>query len=102
MSSVYVALVEVVPSDAGVLDRAAVAGAIVRCYVKAASPAAAEQDIRGALENDGLGVVGVEWCVDYGATDWEHPDSAAAAECVESAQQTNEVVYSEFHTWGHD
>lgn len=99
---VYVALVEVTPLEGCQLDPSHFAGAAVRCYVVAESEATAVDRVRGALADDDFQVSGVEWCVGFTSVDWEKPDDATAAGLVNEAVETGEVVYGEFHTWGHD
>ena len=100
--SVFVALVEIRPTDGCALNPADVAGGMVRCYVSATTAAKAENRVRESLTQDLFSVVEVEWCVDDATTDWEKPDNTEGEAYADEARQSGDVVYGEFHTWGHE
>ncbi len=101
-SKVYCALVEVTPLPGCALDTDEVAGAAVRCYVRAGSSADARARCKSAFHDDLFDVVDVEWCVAHDEVEWETPDDEDGLAHVREAQESDDVVYGEFHTWGHD
>jgi len=100
--SIFIALVEIRPQTGCDLDPDKVNGAYTRCYVRAASRNQALQRVRAALQADHFEVVEIEWCVDSEATDWENPDDPTSGEMIAQARDIGEVVYGEFHSWGHE
>lgn len=99
-TSVYVALVEVLPVEGCQLDPSEIAGAAVRCYVPSTDEENAKREIAEALEKDHFQVVEIQWCVNESETEWENPDDPTAEGLVNEATMTGAVVYGEFHVWG--
>ena len=99
---VFVLLCEILPFEGSLLDPTDVAGAFVRCYVQARSRSAAIKAVEQALHADRLQLVELEWCENEAACEWENPDDETASELIQEARDTGQVIYDEFHTWGHD
>ena len=72
--TVFVALVELRPSEGCELNPAEISGAAVRCYVEAASRTDALGRLRSAFEEDRFLLQEVEWCVADDEVEWETPD----------------------------
>lgn len=99
---VYCAFIEVDSLPGSEIDPTEVAGAAVRCYVRAEGPTDAEERCKEALREDRFKIVDVQWCVADDEVEWEHPDDAEGLAHVREAGSSDEVVYGEFHTWSHD
>ena len=99
---VFVALVEVQPKFGCELDPSQVAGAMVRCYVLAPDVNTAQDRIATELKRDYFDLIEIEWCVDESVTEWENPDDEEAGKNIQKARNTNSMIFSEFHTWGHE
>ena len=99
---VYAIFVEVIPGEGCELDAREHAGAFVRCYLPAADEMNATRILTTDLTHRRFRLVNIEWCVDHDATDWENPENEAQESCVLNARRSGSVVYSEFHTFGHD
>ena len=99
----FVALIEVRPTSAcEFLDVSEVAGAFVRCYVPASDEASARLMLQRQLAQDGLQHVDESWFVRDDEVEWENPDDPTADEMGAEAMTSQQVVYGEFETWGHD
>lgn len=98
----YCAFIEVVPLTGCSLSPSEVAGAVVRCYVRAQNAQHAESRCRADLEAERFSVVAVEWCVAIDETEWENPDDEDHVQYVRVASETDGAVFGEFHSWGID
>jgi hypothetical protein len=99
MNRVFVALVEVMPLDGCRLAPRDYGGAAVRCHVAAETEEDAIGRITAALQENRFQLVGVEWCVDEAAVEWEKPHDATGAALISEARRSKNVVFGEFHTW---
>ncbi len=100
--STYVALLELRPLEGCVLDPKETAGAFVRCYVTAISEDEALQKVYEAINEDSFSVEKVEWCVDSSQVEWDNPDDAEAMSCLRQAENSGDVIYGRFDSWGYE
>jgi hypothetical protein len=100
--SVYVALVEVRPLPGCEMDPREINGAFVRCFVIENNEERATRRILASLMEDAFEIVDLEWLVDDISTEWDNPDDDTDHEFMAEAENSGEVVYGIFHTWGHD
>ena len=98
---VFTAFIEIQPLDGCEIDLLDVAGAFVRCHVRAANEIAAMDKVKDDLHVRRMKLVDTEWYLDHDATNWEKNDSDEQA-LVEEARNSGYVTYDAFHEWGHD
>jgi hypothetical protein len=99
---VFIALVEVRPRAAGLLDPALHGGAAFRCYIPARTRVAAMTLLRQALDREQVELVETEFCHDYDAPGWQREGDGTDAAGVSAARHSGEVEYGTLHRWGHD
>lgn len=99
MKKLYAALIELRPYPDCPHCSPEVAGAYVRSYVAAPSLQKAVKRMCTACQRGGFEVVSIDWCVDKDKVEWEHPDNASGAECMDRARTTGEVIFGELYTW---
>jgi hypothetical protein len=98
---VFTAFIEIQPLDGCEIDPLDVAGAFVRCHVRAANEIAAMETVKDDLNVRRMKLVDTEWCLDHDATNWEKNDPHEQA-LVEEARSGGYVTYGAFDEWGHD
>ncbi len=74
----------------------------MRFYVSASSSARAQEKLRRWVRENCFQLIELEWCVDSAQVEWEKPDDETAAALISQARDSGDIVYGEFHVWGHD
>ena len=77
-------------------------GAEVTCYIPALDEGTARELLMESLREHRFRLMGEKWFVDDVEMEWGKPLDEDVAEYINRALDTGNVVFSEFHTWGHD
>lgn len=99
MNHIFTALIEVRPLEGCEIDPDEYDGAAVRCYIPAVDEISARALLSESLNQDRFELVEEEFFVRDDLVAWEFPDNADAAKAVAEAEETGQVVYSEFRAW---
>jgi len=101
MQPVFVAVIVVRPLPGCEVDSEIYAGASVRAYIPASSEKEALLFLTKVLTESKFELVEVDFMVQEDLVEWPNPDSPEARLSIADARQSNEVVFSTFHTWMH-
>jgi hypothetical protein len=102
VKKVFVTLISVKPLPGCQLDPDEINGAYVRCYLSAFSEGDARNKLRDALINNNFELMEEDFFVQYDLVEWERPNNTDGLKYLNEAKNSDEVIFTEFMTWGHD
>ena len=101
MQPVFVAVIVISPLPGCEVDSEIYAGASVRAYIPAVSKKDALILLAKVLADIKFELIEVDFIVQEDLAEWANPDSSEAGQSILEARESNEVVFSTFHTWQH-